>query len=155
MLKHNLIWKLSEIHNNKTPLGNTISSSVFYMYPHLGHGFSIQICLQVSLDVMCALKFHIILVKDKYKMAAIWFFFKFEISLFYLTVHRNNGHQAQFELCFIKKKLYYIKHDKKWQNTKWPPSVWKCVHIDTKKKQVKKIYQHLWYQLTVLSGAFT
>ena len=45
MPKHNLIWKISEIHNNKTPLGNTILSNVFYMYPYLGHGFAIHICL--------------------------------------------------------------------------------------------------------------
>ena len=31
--------KNSEIHNNKTPLGNIISLKVFYMYPNLGHGF--------------------------------------------------------------------------------------------------------------------
>ena len=46
MPKHNLIWHNSKIHNNKTPLRNTISSNVFHMYlGHLGHGFSTKISL--------------------------------------------------------------------------------------------------------------
>ena len=71
MLKYNLIGKISEINNNKTPLGNTISSNVFYMYLHLGHVFFIPDMLKIGLDVMCALKFDTFFVKDKYQMATI------------------------------------------------------------------------------------
>ena len=38
MPEHNLNWKISEIHDKKSPLENTISSNVFDMYPHLGYG---------------------------------------------------------------------------------------------------------------------
>ena len=58
---------------------------------------------------MCAYKFHTILVKDKYKMAAICFFLicNFVIDFFYVTLHRNNGHQAKLKL-FFKKTFIFI-----------------------------------------------
>ena len=31
-----------------------------------------------------------------------------------------------------------MRNDKKWQNTKWPSSVWKFVYIYTKKPKLKK-----------------
>ena len=53
---------------------------------------------------MCALKFHTLFVKDKYKMAAICFSY---VILYIL--HRNIGHEAKLELCFIKKVIIYEK----------------------------------------------
>ena len=55
---------------------------------------------------MCAFKFHTILVRVKYKMAAIHFFKEYvilcilhvKIDFFYLTLLRNNGHQSKLEL---------------------------------------------------------
>ena len=70
---------------------------------------------------MCAWKFHIIFVKEKYKMAAICFF-NMLFCGFYLTLHQNNGHEAKLEL-FYKKKIYYMNNNKTCQDTKWPPSV--------------------------------
>ena len=45
MPKHNLNWKISEIHYKKNPLENTIYQTFFICIHMLGHGFSIEMYL--------------------------------------------------------------------------------------------------------------
>ena len=62
------------------------------------------------------------------------------IDFFYLTLHRNNGHQAKLDLYVIK-ILYYIENDK---NSICPPSVCKKVYILTKNgKPIIKKYTNI------------